>query len=169
MGWARSRCSCSSARRRRPGHLRAELLGGNEILLEHNGGRFVANAEAIYSYEGTREMKLSGEPSPDRAHLSEIPLPPMPEHIDRRRYSIARLFAVTAVGGTVAGWGGGQYPWMLVDQLTIDQAVGADTTLAALLVVVALAVVIVLPAFGYLLRLTQTDRVEPNLRTSAPH
>lgn len=46
----------SSARRRRPGHLRAELLGGNEILLEHNGGRFVANAEAIYSYEGTREM-----------------------------------------------------------------------------------------------------------------
>ena len=56
-----------------------------------------------------------------------------------------------------------------MDQLTIDQAVGADTTLAALLVVVALAVVIVLPAFGYLLRLTQTDRVEPNLRTSAPH
>ena len=89
----------------------------------------------------------------------------MPEHIDRRRYSIARIFAVTAVGGTVAGWGGGQYPWMLVDQLTIDQAVGADTILAALLVVVALAVVIVLPAFGYLLRLTQTDRVEPNLRT----
>ena len=111
---------------------------------------------------------MSGEPSPDRAHLSEIPLPPTPEHIDRRRYSIARIFAVTAVGAAVAGWGGGQYPWMLVDQLTIDQAVGAHTTLPALLVV-ALAVVIVLPAFGYLLRLTQTDRVEPNLRTNAPH
>jgi glutaryl-CoA dehydrogenase len=25
-------------------------------LLEHNVGRFVADAEAIYSYEGTREM-----------------------------------------------------------------------------------------------------------------
>jgi glutaryl-CoA dehydrogenase len=33
-----------------------ELLGGNGILLENQIGRFVADAEAIYSYEGTREM-----------------------------------------------------------------------------------------------------------------
>jgi glutaryl-CoA dehydrogenase len=33
-----------------------ELLGGNGILLENQVGRFVADAEAIYSYEGTREM-----------------------------------------------------------------------------------------------------------------
>jgi glutaryl-CoA dehydrogenase len=33
-----------------------ELLGGNGILLEHHVGRFVADAEAIYSYEGTREI-----------------------------------------------------------------------------------------------------------------
>jgi glutaryl-CoA dehydrogenase len=33
-----------------------ELLGGNGILLENNVGRFVADAEAIYSYEGTREI-----------------------------------------------------------------------------------------------------------------
>jgi glutaryl-CoA dehydrogenase len=33
-----------------------ELMGGNGILLEHKVGRFVADAEAIYSYEGTREM-----------------------------------------------------------------------------------------------------------------
>src|SRR6266508_1223310 len=33
-----------------------ELMGGNGILLEQNVGRFVADAEAIYSYEGTREM-----------------------------------------------------------------------------------------------------------------
>ena len=31
-------------------------MGGNGILLEHHVGRFVADAEAIYSYEGTREM-----------------------------------------------------------------------------------------------------------------
>jgi glutaryl-CoA dehydrogenase len=30
-----------------------ELLGGKAILLYHNVGRFVADAEAIYSYEGT--------------------------------------------------------------------------------------------------------------------
>jgi len=33
-----------------------ELLGGNGILLENNVGRFVADSEAIYSYEGTREI-----------------------------------------------------------------------------------------------------------------
>jgi glutaryl-CoA dehydrogenase len=33
-----------------------ELLGGNGILLENQVGRYVADAEAIYSYEGTREM-----------------------------------------------------------------------------------------------------------------
>ncbi len=33
-----------------------ELMGGNGILLDYNVGRFVADAEAIYSYEGTREI-----------------------------------------------------------------------------------------------------------------
>jgi glutaryl-CoA dehydrogenase len=32
------------------------LHGGNGILLDHQVGRFVADAEAIYSYEGTREI-----------------------------------------------------------------------------------------------------------------
>jgi glutaryl-CoA dehydrogenase len=33
-----------------------ELLGGNGIVLEHDVIRFFADAEALYSYEGTREM-----------------------------------------------------------------------------------------------------------------
>lgn len=33
-----------------------EVMGGNGILLEHNVARFVADAEAIYSYEGTKEI-----------------------------------------------------------------------------------------------------------------
>jgi glutaryl-CoA dehydrogenase len=33
-----------------------ELLGANGITLDYQIGRFVADAEAIYSYEGTREM-----------------------------------------------------------------------------------------------------------------
>ena len=36
--------------------LARELLDGNGILLEEQVGRFVADAEAIYSYEGTREI-----------------------------------------------------------------------------------------------------------------
>ncbi len=33
-----------------------ELLAGNGILLDNHVGRFVADSEAIYSYEGTREI-----------------------------------------------------------------------------------------------------------------
>jgi glutaryl-CoA dehydrogenase len=46
---------CTSKCRETVGYAR-ELLGGNGILLENQVGRFVADAEAIYSYEGTREM-----------------------------------------------------------------------------------------------------------------
>ncbi|SHH30594.1 Acyl-CoA dehydrogenase, C-terminal domain [Streptomyces sp. 3214.6] len=33
-----------------------EIFGGNGILLDNEVGRFFADAQAIYSYEGTREM-----------------------------------------------------------------------------------------------------------------
>ncbi|QAX30753.1 acyl-CoA dehydrogenase family protein [Leisingera sp. NJS204] len=46
---------CTSSARETVG-LARELLGGNGILLEEQVGRFVADAEAIYSYEGTREI-----------------------------------------------------------------------------------------------------------------
>jgi glutaryl-CoA dehydrogenase len=46
---------CTVKMRETVGYAR-ELLGGNGILLEENVGRFVADAEAIYSYEGTREI-----------------------------------------------------------------------------------------------------------------
>ncbi len=73
----------------------------------------------------------------------------------RRKYSPARVSAVVAVGSVVTGWGVGQYPWLLVDQVTINDAAGADSTLVGLLIVVGLAGVIVLPALTYLFRLTQ--------------
>jgi cytochrome d ubiquinol oxidase subunit II len=78
--------------------------------------------------------------------------------IFRRRYRVARVFAATAVAAVVTGWGVGQYPWILVDQLTINEAAGAPATMAGLLVVVALAVLLILPAFAYLLWLTQSER-----------
>jgi glutaryl-CoA dehydrogenase len=34
------------------------LLGGNGILLEHHVARLFADAEAVYSYEGSREMNV---------------------------------------------------------------------------------------------------------------
>jgi glutaryl-CoA dehydrogenase len=46
---------CTVRMRETVGYAR-ELLGANGILLDYNVGRFVADSEAIYSYEGTREM-----------------------------------------------------------------------------------------------------------------
>lgn len=46
---------CTVKMRETVGYAR-ELLGANGILLDQHIGRFVADAEAIYSYEGTREM-----------------------------------------------------------------------------------------------------------------
>ncbi len=48
-GWCTSRMRESVAWAR-------EVLGGNGILLEHDVARFFNDAEAIYSYEGTREI-----------------------------------------------------------------------------------------------------------------
>lgn len=74
----------------------------------------------------------------------------------RRRYSAARVTAVVAVASVVSGWGVGQYPWLLVDEVTIADAAGADATLAGLLVVVGIACAVVLPSLVYLFRLTQS-------------
>ena len=77
--------------------------------------------------------------------------------MSKRRFAVARITAVVAVAAVVMGWGVGQYPWLLVDEVTISDAAGAPATLRALLVAVGLAVVIVLPALGYLYKLTQTE------------
>ncbi|TIC82864.1 cytochrome d ubiquinol oxidase subunit II [Nocardioides sp. GY 10127] len=77
-----------------------------------------------------------------------------------RRSSWARWTAVAAVVAVVSAWGMGQYPWFLVDQMTLDQAAGATATLEALLVAVALAVLLVLPSLIYLLVMAQRWQAE---------
>ena len=52
---AMAKAFCTVRMRETVGYAR-ELLGGNGVLLDYQVGRFVADAEAIYSYEGTREM-----------------------------------------------------------------------------------------------------------------
>ena len=73
--------------------------------------------------------------------------------VSRRSYQFARLAAAGAVTAVVAGWGVAQYPWMLVDELRLDDAAGAHATLVSLAVVGAIAVVIVVPSLGWLFRL----------------
>jgi glutaryl-CoA dehydrogenase len=52
---ALAKAFCTVRMRETVGYAR-ELMGGNGILLDYQVGRFVADAEAIYSYEGTREI-----------------------------------------------------------------------------------------------------------------
>ncbi len=52
---ALAKAFCTARMREAVGWAR-EILGGNGIVLDYNVGRFVADSEAIYSYEGTREM-----------------------------------------------------------------------------------------------------------------
>ena len=62
-----------------------------------------------------------------------------------------------AGAAVVLGWGIAQYPWLLVDQVSIADAAGSPATLAALLGVVVLAAIIVVPAMAYLYSLTQSE------------
>ena len=82
------------------------------------------------------------------------------------RYARARITAVLAVVAVVAGWGVGQYPWLLVDEVRIADGAGARATLEGLLGVTALAAVTVVPSLAYLLWLTQRDEwsAETDLR-----
>lgn len=75
----------------------------------------------------------------------------------RRRHGLARVTAAGAVAAVVVGWGVAQYPWLLTDEVTIADAAGAPATLRALLIAVALAGVLVIPALAYLLKLTQSE------------
>ncbi len=75
----------------------------------------------------------------------------------QHRAVLARVTAVVAVGAIVVGWGVGQWPWMLVDVVEVEDAAGAHATLWGLLVVSGVAAATVVPALGYLYVLTQRD------------
>lgn len=71
------------------------------------------------------------------------------------RTEAARIPATVAVVAIVLGWGVGQYPWLLVDEIEIAEAAGADSALWALIVAFVLAGVTAVPALIWMLRLTQ--------------
>ncbi|HEV8116244.1 MAG TPA: cytochrome d ubiquinol oxidase subunit II [Acidimicrobiales bacterium] len=73
----------------------------------------------------------------------------------RERFEVARVTAAGAVAAVVVGWGVGQWPWLLVDQVKVEDAAGASATMWALVVVFGLAAVTVLPSLAYLFWITQ--------------
>lgn len=77
----------------------------------------------------------------------------------RFRYRAARITAAIAIAFVVAGWGAAQYPWILVDELRIEEAAGADATLVGLLAATLLAALVVVPPLIYLLSLADSNRL----------
>jgi len=75
-----------------------------------------------------------------------------------RDFSRARIGAVIAVAAIVMGWGVGQYDWILVDQVTITEGIGARSTQIGLVIVFGMAAVTAVPALIWLFLLVNSDR-----------
>jgi cytochrome bd ubiquinol oxidase subunit II len=70
--------------------------------------------------------------------------------LHRGRYGLARVGAVIAVASIVVGWGVGQYDWILVDEVTIADSIGARSTQVGLVIVFVGAAVTAVPALVWL-------------------
>ncbi len=77
----------------------------------------------------------------------------------RRRFTSARLTAGLAVGSVLWGWAVGQYPYLLVGSLTIEQAAAAPAVLGALLGSLLVGALLVVPSMIALFVLSQRSRV----------
>ncbi|QWZ08713.1 cytochrome d ubiquinol oxidase subunit II [Nocardioides panacis] len=67
----------------------------------------------------------------------------------------ARVLAVTAVAGIIVAWGVAQWPYLLPETLTVQDAAAPSGTLTALAVAVVAALLVVLPGFVLLFVLVQ--------------
>ncbi|WP_309117852.1 cytochrome d ubiquinol oxidase subunit II [Saccharothrix sp.] len=72
-----------------------------------------------------------------------------------RRYIAARIASGLAAAATLTAWAVGQYPYLLLPSLTVDQAATGRPTLLALLVALSVGTVILVPCLVYLYTLFQ--------------
>ena len=70
----------------------------------------------------------------------------------RRRFSVARLLVATQVALIVLGWAAAQYPYLLVDDLTIGHAAADPRTLRVLLYTLLAGVPVLVPSLWLLFR-----------------
>ena len=70
--------------------------------------------------------------------------------LHRGEWGRARIGAVVAVAAIVVGWGVGQYPYLLVDQIEIADAIGARSTQIGLVIVFGAAALTAVPALAWL-------------------
>ncbi len=67
-----------------------------------------------------------------------------------RRYGVARITSSVAVATIMIGWAVGQYPYLLLPYLTIEEAAGSRSTLVAMTVVLLVGSLFLAPALIYM-------------------
>jgi cytochrome d ubiquinol oxidase subunit II len=112
-------------------------------------GLFVLRADAPLLFEG-----LTGRAAPVVvlsvvAGLAALVL------LALRRYVAARATSALAVTAILVGWAVAQYPYLLLPELTIEEAAAGRPTLVAVLVALVVGAVVLIPALLYLYVLFQ--------------
>ena len=125
-------------------------------------GIFVYRADARYIYDGLTSEGLPLVILSGLCGLGVLAL------LWRGAGRGARPLAVGAVVAVIWGWGVAQYPYLLPQTLTIKDGAGASETLTAVLVVFGVAVVVVLPALGFLYTLAQRNVLEGEAEAPQP-
>jgi cytochrome d ubiquinol oxidase subunit II len=80
--------------------------------------------------------------------------------LHRSSHRFARVLAIGAVATVVCGWGVAQWPYMLPESLTVEDAAAPSPTLWSVLVVFGAAAVIILPALALLYWLDQRSLLD---------
>jgi cytochrome d ubiquinol oxidase subunit II len=112
-------------------------------------GLFVLRTDAPVLFEG-----LTGRAAP-AVVLSVVAGVAAIVLLATRRYAYARVASALAVTAILAGWALAQYPYVLVGEVTIEEAARGRATLVAMLVALIAGAVILLPALAYLYVLFQ--------------
>ena len=125
-------------------------------------GIFVYRADARFIYDG---LTSEGLPLVIVSGLCGLGVLALLWRGERRG---ARPLAVGAVVAVIWGWGVAQYPYLLPQTLTINEGAGASATLTGVLIVFGAAVVVVLPALGFLYSLSQRSMLEGETKAPQP-
>jgi cytochrome d ubiquinol oxidase subunit II len=125
------------------------------------GGLAVVREDASSLFEGLTEGGgLAALLASGAAGIATLAL------VARWRFEPARYTSAVAVAAIVAGWGVAQSPTFLPG-LTVEEAAAGSSTLAALLVGLAVGALVLVPSLYVLFRLVLAGRFDPDARMSA--
>ena len=85
----------------------------------------------------------------------------------RERYGLARATSALAVICVTVGWALAQDPYVLPQELTLDEAAASDATLTAVVIAVGLGMLILAPSLWFLYRLSRGGSTRSSSRSTS--